>query len=150
MPNPVFPPSSIINGKGSPNFNYLYDNEIASWRPFRPEDFVGGGMSTSGYRNPDLKGDKVSISDTATKLAGFLVDTNFSDQPLFVQFYSYHTPTPILTYPLYAYSSIDQIFSFPVDGFEGILVGITHDKYGLDPWMGNNGEGLLTNVYYRS
>jgi hypothetical protein len=148
MPNPVFSPLSITHGKGSPHFNYLYDGDMGSWRPLAPEDFVGGGISMSGYRNANLTG-VVSVNDNAGKLVGFLVDSNFSAEPLFVQFYSYHTGVPILTYPLYAYSSIDQNFTYPIGGFEGILVGITTDKQGSMPWNGSNGSGVLTNIYYK-
>jgi hypothetical protein len=149
MPNPVFPPSSLIHGKASPAFSYVYDSEMDSWRPLNPEDFVGAGISASGYRNPDLKGEKSLVSDRASRLAGFLVDTDFDDEPLFVQFYSYHTGVPILTYPLYAQSSIDQNFTSPIGGFQGILIGITTDKSGVNPWNGSNGQGILANVYYK-
>jgi hypothetical protein len=149
MPNPVFPASAVIHGKASPNFNYLFDGEMDAWRPLNPEDFVGGGMSSSGYRNSDLKGEPSLVNDRASRLAGFLVDSDFDTDPLFVQFYSQHTGVPILTYPLYAYSSIDQNFSSPIGGFQGILIGITTDRDGELPWNGVGGQGILANVYYK-
>lgn len=154
MPNPVYPVSAVVpdsivsHGKASPNFNYLYDGEIAAWRPLSADD-LGAGVSTSGYRNTNLSGQVVSVSDTSSRLAGFIVDSDFDEEPLFVQFWSYHTGVPLLTYPLYARSSIDQIFPSPIGGFQGILTNITRDKDGLVPWEGMNGSGILANVYYK-
>lgn len=154
MPNPIYPTSSVVpdsivsHGKASPNFNYLYDGEITSWRPLSADD-VGFGMPASGYRNTNLSGQVVEVSDRASRLVGFLIDSDFDDEPLFIQFCSYHTGVPILTYPLYAKSSIDQLFTSPVGGFQGILMNITEDKEGLIPWPGVNGSGVLTNVYYK-
>jgi hypothetical protein len=153
MPNPVYPVSTVVpdsivsHGKASPNFNYLYDSEIGNWRPLNPDDFGAG--TSSGYRNPHLTGQIVEVNDRASRLVGFLIDSDFNYEPLFIQFCSYHTGVPLLTYPIYAKSSIDQTFSSPVGGFQGILVNITEDKEGLIPWSGINGEGLLTNVYYK-
>ena len=77
------------------------------------------------------------------------VDNNLNDEPLYIQFSGYNTGSTVLTYPIYAQSTVDQNFAYSIDGFEGIIAQVTHDKQGTDPWEGNNGNGLLANIYYR-
>jgi hypothetical protein len=160
MPNPVYPSAAVSHGKSAPHFNYIYDGNDGEWRPMVPGDFVGAGQNTftftpptiSGYRSINLSGNPETVSQSATKLAGFFIDNNLNDEPLYVQFYSYpYSPsTPILTYPIYAQSVVDQNFSYSMEGFQGIVVKISEDKEGIYPWEGNNGVGVLANIYYRS
>lgn len=160
MPNPVYTSADVYHGKANPQFSYIYDGELAEWRPMTPADLAGLSDSAllkpptlSNYRNIDLSGKISSVSDTATKLAGFFVDNSSNDEPLFIQFYSYPyevSSTPVLTYPLYAQSTIDQNFPYSMEGFSGILVKISEDKSGLYPWPGLSGNGVIANVYYRA
>ena len=160
MPNPTFPSSSLSHGKASPQFSYIYDSAVAEWRPITPGDFVGlGGNSfnleppvASNYLNVNLSGQPVEVTSSGTKLVGFLVDNNLNDEPLFIQFYSnpYNTGSiPVLTYPIYAQSTVDQNFTYSIGGFEGIVTKISTDKEGKFVWMGNSGNGVLANIYYR-
>ena len=157
MPNPVFPSSSITHGKITPHLSYIYDGNDGEWRPMTPADLVGASGSSfefkppisSGYRNLNLSGQAVEVSASATKLVGFFIDNNLNDEPLYIQFSGYNTGSPVLTYPIYAQSTVDQNFAYSIDGFEGIVAQVTHDKQGTDPWEGNNGNGLLANIYYR-
>ena len=80
---------------------------------------------------------------------GFFIDNNLNDEPLFIHFSGYNASSPVLTYPIYAQSTVDQNFAYSVAGFQGIIAKVTHDKQGTDPWEGNNGNGLLANSYYR-
>jgi len=159
MPNPVYVSSAISHGKASPQFSYIYDGDLAEWRPMTPADLAGVGDSSllkpptiSGYRDVNLSGNPIVVSQTATKLAGFFVDNNLNDEPLYLQFYSYpYDPnSPILTYPVYAQSTLDQNFPYSMQQFQGIVIKISEDKSGSYPWGGNNGVGLLANIYYRS
>lgn len=160
MPNPVYPSSASNHGKISSNFNYVYDGNDGEWRPLTPGDFVGASQNTftftpptiSGYRNINLSGEAQTVSESATKLAGFFVDNNLNDEPLYLQFYSYpYDPaTPILTYPIYAQSTVDQNFQYSIEGFQGIVVKISEDREGQFAWAGNGGTGVLSNIYYRS
>jgi hypothetical protein len=161
MPNPVFPSSAVTYGKVSPHLNYLYDGNDGEWRPLTPGDLAGLGGNTfeltpptiSGYRNVNLSGEAMSVSDSATNLAGFFIDNNLNDEPLYIQFYSnpYTTESiPVLTYPLYAQSTVDQNFPYSIQQFQGIVVKISEDREGLFPWSGNGGTGVLANIYYRS
>jgi hypothetical protein len=160
MPNPVYPPSAVSHGKSAPHFNYIYDGNDGEWRPMVPGDFIGAGQNTfnftpptiSGYRNINLSGDPQTVSQSATKLAGFFIDNNSNDEPLYVQFYSYpYDPqNPKLTFPIYAQSVVDQNFSYSMEGFEGIVVKISEDRSGIYPWEGNGGTGVLANIYYRA
>ena len=163
MPNPVYPSSSISYGKANPQFSYVYDGDLREWRPMTPADLAGVGDSSllkpptiSGYRNVNLSGKVEVVSETATNLAGFFVDNNLNDEPLYIQFYSYPYEVegvisdPVLTYPIYAQSTLDQNFPYSMRQFNGILVKISEDKSGLYPWTGNNGVGLLSNIYYRA
>ena len=158
MPNPVFPSSAIQGGKITPNLNYIYDGTLGEWRPMIPADFAGEASfsfappTISGYRNIALSGEAVSVSNSATKLAGFLIDNNTTSEPLFIQFYSNPytgSPTPILTYPMYGYSTIEQNFPYSMEGFQGIIVKISEDAAGTIPWDGA-GVGVLANIYYRA
>ncbi|NBU82979.1 MAG: hypothetical protein EBS55_15175, partial [Flavobacteriaceae bacterium] len=160
-PNQTFPSSAVTHGKASPQFGYIYDPDIGEWRPITPGDFVGlGGNSfnlntptVSGYRNLNLSGEAVTVSDTATKLAGFFIDNDMNDEPLFIHFYSNpytEYSVPILTYPLYAQSTVDQNFPYSIEGFQGIIVKISEDREGIYPWPGNGGTGAIANIYYRS
>jgi hypothetical protein len=156
MPNPVFPPSSISHGKVSPILNYIFDGNDGEWRPLTPADLAGANGSSfqfvppsaSGYRILNLSGKSIEVSQSASKLAGFFVDNNLNDEPLYIQFSGYGS-SPVLTYPIYAQSTLDQNFSYSIDGFQGIVTQITIDKEGLYPWEGNNGIGLMANIYYR-
>ena len=159
MPNPVYTSSAVSHGKANPQFSYIYDGDLAEWRPMTPADLAGVGDSSllkpptiSGYRDVNLSGNPIVVSQTATKLAGFFVDNNLNDEPLYLQFYSYpYDPnSPILTYPIYAQSTLDQNFPYSMQQFQGIVVKISEDKSGSYPWNGNNGVGLLANIYYRS
>lgn len=160
MPNPVYQSSAVSHGKASPHFNYIYDGNDGEWRPMVPGDFVGASQNTftltpptiSGYRNVNLSGSPQTVSQSATKLAGFFVDSSLNDEPLFIQFYSYpyNPSTPILTYPIYAQSTVDQNFPYSIEGFQGIVVKISEDREGSYAWSGNGGTGLLANIYYRS
>lgn len=155
MANPYFPSNAITHGKVSTQLNYIFDGNEGAWRPLLPGDFVGGGNTfevttpiLSGYTNLNLSGEIIEISSSATKLAGFFIDSNLSDEPLFIHFSGYGS-SPRLTYPIYANSTVDQNFAYEIGGFNGILVNVTTDKQGNNPWAGNNGEGLLSNIYYR-
>lgn len=161
MPNQHFPSSAVSHGKAAPQFSYIYDSNLGEWRPITPGDFVGlGGNSfnlntptSSGYRNINLSGEAVTVSDSATKLAGFFVDNNLNDEPLYIQFYSnpyVSGSVPILTYPIYAQSTIDQNYTYSIEGFQGIVVKISEDREGIYPWQGNGGTGVMANIYYRS
>jgi hypothetical protein len=160
MPNPVYKSDSVYHGKAAPQFSYIYDGDNQEWRPMTPADLAGLGESDllkppalSVYRNINLSGAISEVSNGATKLAGFFVDNNLNDEPLFVQFYSNpytSESTPFITYPIYAQSTLDQSFSYLVHGFQGILVKISEDREGLYPWPGNNGTGLIANIYYRA
>ena len=158
MPNPVFPSSAVQGGKITPNLNYIYDGSQNEWRPMIPSDFAGDASfsftppTILNYRNAALSGQAVAVSNTATKLAGFFIDNNTTSEPLFVQFYSYPyngLSTPILTYPLYGYSTIEQNFPYSIEGFEGIVVRISEDAAGSISWNGV-GVGVLANIYYRA
>ena len=155
MANPYFPSNAINHGKVSTQLNYIFDGNEGAWRPLLPSDFVAGGNNfqvvnptLSGYRNLNLSGQIVEVNSSATKLAGFFIDNNLNDEPLFIHFSGYGS-SPTLTYPIYANSTVDQNFTYDIDGFNGILVKVTTDKLGNNAWAGNNGEGLLTNIYYR-
>jgi len=157
MPNPVFPSSAISHGKVSPLLNYIYDGNDGEWRPLTPADLAGADGSSFEFRPPsasvcrvlNLSGKSIEVSQAATKLAGFFVDNNLNDEPLYIQFSGYNTGSSVLTYPIYAQSTLDQNFTYSIDGFQGITTRITTDKEGLFGWQGNNGVGLMTNIYYR-
>ena len=156
MPNPVFPSSAITHGKIAPQLSYIYDGNLGEWRPMTPADLAGAGdssftlniPSSSGYKILDLSGQAIEVSQSASKLAGFFIDNNLNDEPLFIQISGYGN-SPSLTYPIYAQSTIDQNFPYSIDGFQGIIVQVTTDKAGDEPWQGNAGNGLLANIYYR-
>lgn len=157
MPNPVFPPDSVSRGKVNSTLSYIFDGNDGEWRPMTPADLAGAGGSSfeltlpvsSGYRNLNLSGQAMEVSASATKLVGFFIDNNLNDEPLFIHFSGYNASSPVLTYPIYAQSTVDQNFTYSIDGFQGIIVKVTHDKQGTDPWEGNNGNGLLANIFYR-
>lgn len=157
MPNPVFPAGSVTNGKITPQLSYIFDGNDGEWRPLTPADLAGAGGATfqftppvsSGYRNLNLSGEAIEVSQSASNLVGFLIDNNLNDEPLYIQISGYGN-SPVLTYPIYAKSTIDQNFTYSIGGFQGIIVQITEDKQGLMPWAGNNGEGLMANIYYRA
>jgi hypothetical protein len=159
MPNPVYKSSDVYHGKANPQFSYIYDGDTAEWRPMTPADLAGIGDSallkpptSSGYRNINLSGDPQVVSQNATKLVGFFFDNSLNDDPWFVQFYSYpyNPSSPILTYPIYANSTLDQLFAYSIEQFQGIVVKISEDREGIYPWAGNNGTGLMSNIYYRA
>ena len=160
MPNPVYTSSDVYHGKANPQFSYIYDGELQEWRPMTPADLAGIGDSSllkpptsSGYRNLNLSGQAVSINDSATKLVGFFVDNNLNDEPLYLQFYTnpyLQGSVPLLTYPIYAYSTTNENFTYSIEGFNGIVAKISEDREGIYPWPGVNGTGLLANIYYRA
>jgi len=157
MPNPVFPSSSITHGKITPHLSYIYDGSYAEWRPMTPADLAGAGgasfeftpPTSSGYRILNLSGEHVEVSQSASKLVGFFVDNNLNDEPLYIQFSGYGN-SPVLTYPIYAQSTLDQNFTYSIGEFQGIITYISTDKQGNDAWQGNNGNGLMANIYYRT
>ena len=157
MPNPVFPSNSVTHGKVTSQLNYIFDGNEGEWRPLTPADLAGADGSSfeftppaaSGYRNLNLSGEAVEVSASASKLVGFFIDNNLNDEPLFIHFSGYNASSPVLTYPIYAQSTVDQNFTYSIDGFQGIIAKVTHDKQGSDPWEGNAGNGLLANIYYR-
>lgn len=160
MPNPVYTSAQVLHGKAAPQFSYIYDGDLQEWRPMTPADLAGLSDSAllkpptiSGYRNINLSGQITEVSASATKLAGFFIDNNLNDEPLFVQFYSNpynQNSVPVLTYPIYAQSTLDQNFPYSLEAFQGILVKISEDREGIYPWPGNGTTGVLANIYYRA
>lgn len=154
MANPIFPDEGITWGKVGPSLGFIYDAytggplPITGWRPITPCDFVAKAQT---WREPNLSGEMISVNCCASSLVGFFTDYDGTDEPLYLQFHSNPITggPPMLTYPLYAHSSMDQIFPNPIEGFQGIIAQITTDKDGYVPWQGDGGTGVLSNFYFR-
>jgi hypothetical protein len=152
MSNTIYNSEGVNFGKASPAFQYIFDaysgNPVTGWRPVTPCDFVAKAQT---FSDPNLSGEMISVSCFATSLVGFFTDYDGTDEPLYLQFFSNPITggPPKLTYPLYAHSSMDQQFTYPIDGFQGIIAQITTDKEALIPWNGDSGTGILSNFYFR-